>query len=75
MSARDNFSAKLLCPECQREGVAHMSEEDGYSYAFGDKSTTVESLSEGFRQVNAPSRIRKDLDFQCVDHAVSAITK
>lgn len=75
MSSRDNFSAKLVCPECGREGVAHMSENDGYTYAFGDKSTTVESVTEGFRQVKAPSRIRDDLDFQCIDHPVSAVTR
>jgi hypothetical protein len=74
MSSKDNFSARLVCPECGRVGVAQMSENEGYSYAFGDKSTTVESLSAGFRQVEAPSRIRKDLDFQCIDHEVSAVT-
>jgi len=73
MSAKDRFSAKLKCPECGREGVAKMWEEDGYSYTFGDKTTHVDSLSEGFQQVKAPSRIRKDLDFQCVDHAISAL--
>lgn len=52
-----------------------MSENDGYKYAFGDKSTIVESVSEGFRQVEAPSRIRHDLDFQCIDHPVSAVTR
>jgi hypothetical protein len=75
MTARDKFSAKLICPECGREGVARMSENDGYSYAFGDKSTTVESLTEGFREVDGPSRISDNLDFQCVDHPVSALTR
>ena len=73
MASRDNFSAKLRCPECGREGIAKMSEEDGYRY-MRDQTTVVESVSEGFRQVDAPSRIRADLDFQCVDHPVSAVT-
>lgn len=52
-----------------------MWEEDGYSYAFGDKTTHIDSLTEGFKAVEAPSNIRNDLDFQCVDHPVSALTK
>lgn len=75
MSAKDRFSAELKCPVCGREGVAKMWEEDGYSYAFGDKSTHIESLTEGFKQVSAPSWISASLDFQCVDHPVSAMVK
>jgi hypothetical protein len=73
MSGRDRFSAKLICPTCGREGVANMSENDGYKYAFGDKSTTIESVTDGFHQVDAPSRLSRDLDFQCDDHPVSAV--
>ena len=73
--SRDHFKAALRCPECGREGVAQLSEQDGYSYAFGDKSTSVDHLPEGFRQVEAPSWIRDDLDFQCVDHPISAMVK
>jgi hypothetical protein len=75
MSRRDKFKAELRCPECGREGVAHLSELDGYAYMRGDKSTHVDSLTDGFVQVEAPSWIRNDLDFQCADHAVSAMVK
>jgi len=75
MSSRDEFKAELRCPVCGREGVAKLSELDGYSYAFGDKSTSVDSLTEGFHEVEAPSWIRDDLDFQCDDHPVSAMVR
>jgi Zn ribbon nucleic-acid-binding protein len=74
MSSKDRFSKKLLCPECGREGVAEMWEEDGWSFTR-DSSTHIENLSDGFKSVKAPSSIRDDLDFQCVDHAVSALNK
>jgi hypothetical protein len=75
MTARDRYSAELRCPVCGREGVAKLSENDGYTYAFGDKTTHVDSLTEGFRRVAAPSWIQEDLDFQCVEHPVSAMVK
>lgn len=75
MAKRDRFKAELRCPECGREGVAHLSEEDGYNYMRGNKATSVDGLTDGFKQVEAPSWIREDLDFQCVDHAVSAMVK
>lgn len=76
MASKDNFSAQLRCPECGREGVAKLWENDGASYAFGDKKTHVESLTDGFTSVEAPSWIREDLDFRCADHPnVSAMVK
>jgi len=76
MSKRDHFKAQLCCPTCGREGITHLSENDGYTYAFGDKSTDVDFLTEGFQEVAAPSWIRADLDFRCIDHLdVSAMVK
>lgn len=76
MSARDNFCAELLCPVCGRTGKAELSENDGYSYSFGDKSTRVDSLTDGFTRLDSPSWIRNDLDFRCVDHIdKSAVVK
>jgi hypothetical protein len=68
MSKRDRFKAELRCPTCGKEGVAQLSENDGYTYAFGDKSTSIDSLTDGFVSVEAPSWIRDDLDFRCTDH-------
>lgn len=75
MSARDRFSCKLRCPECGREGKAEMSEAGMFGSLRGDNAIKVESVSEGFHTVDAPSNYGDDLDFQCVDHAVSAIAK
>jgi Zn ribbon nucleic-acid-binding protein len=75
MSSKDRFTATLNCPVCGRSGVAHLWQEDGYSYAFGDKSTHIDSVTEGFQHVSRKSSIDDTTDFQCVDHAVSALKK
>lgn len=48
MTARDRWTIDLKCPDCGREGVAHVSQEDGWSFQH-DQSTRVDSVSPGFR--------------------------
>jgi len=74
MTARDKFVANLKCPSCGRTGVAKLSELDGYSYAFGDKSTTVEFLPEGFKIVDQKSSLAS-IDLYCDQCDVSAIPR
>jgi hypothetical protein len=71
----DRFQAELRCPVCGHEGVAKLHENDGPRYAFGDKTTYIDSLTDGFQQVKAPSWISDELDFQCAEHHVSAMVK
>lgn len=72
MTARDRFRAQLKCPKCGREGEVHFSELDGYSYAFGNKDTSVESLPEGFKVVNQRTGIAS-VDIYCATCDVSAL--
>lgn len=74
MSAKDRFSYDLKCPECGREGRADFWEEDGYRF-MQDSTTHIDSLSEGFRSVEAPSTVSQKLDIQCIDHPVTALRR
>lgn len=75
MGSKDRFTASLKCPVCGREGVAKLWQEDGYSFVFGDSSTHIESIPEGFKSAVGKTWIDSTTDFQCVDHPVSAMVK
>jgi len=56
-------------------GTAHLSELDDFSYAFGNQdTTTVNSLSEGFKIVRKRSNLA-NVDLYCTTCDVSAISK
>ncbi|MEJ0094974.1 MAG: hypothetical protein WDN46_16585 [Methylocella sp.] len=74
MTARDRFPANLKCPQCGREGIARLSEEDGYSYAFGSQDTKVDHLPEGFLVVEQKSPVGS-VDLFCAGCNVSAVAK
>jgi len=71
--SRDNFKAKLRCPDCGLEGIAHLSQEDGYSFVFGNQRTELESLPGGFKFVETPDRA--SFDVLCKTCGVSAVTR
>lgn len=72
MTARDRFTAKLECPVCYKTGEARLSEEDGWSYLRGNRSTDVDFLPEGFKVVDRPSKMGQ-VDIFCLECNVSAI--
>ena len=47
MTARDRFTWKLKCPKCKLVGIAHLSQNDGYSYLH-DSGTTIDQVPAGF---------------------------
>jgi hypothetical protein len=65
MTALDRFTSKLHCPNCHKEGVARLSQLDGYAY-MRDRRTTVEETPAGFRyeRNKADSDV---VDFYCAD--------
>jgi hypothetical protein len=74
MTARDKFPAELRCPKCGREGVAQLSEEDGWAYMKGNRSTSVDHLPDGFKVVKKLSYYG-DVDIFCATDDVSALKK
>lgn len=64
MTARDRWEMTLKCPVCEKEGVAEVSQADGWAFER-DQSTSVDSLSAGFSY-----EADKDghLKFSCVEH-------
>jgi hypothetical protein len=48
MTARDRFTWKLKCPSCGKTGIANVSQEDGWSYMNGDRSTQIDEVPDGF---------------------------
>lgn len=61
MSAWDDFTAKLKCPTCGREGIVHLREADGPAYAR-DKSRSVIKVPEGF---SVPDKNSENPKFSC----------
>ena len=47
MTARDRFRLTLKCPDCDREGEAQVSENDGYSW-MNRRDRRVDAASDGF---------------------------
>lgn len=74
MTARDRFSVPLKCPTCGLEGTARLSQEDGWSFIKGNRSTQVDEMPEGFKAVSGNSSYASDLDIVCAKHGVSAIS-
>ena len=70
--AKDRFKIRLECPNCGRDGIADAVEEDGYSYVFGNKGTTIDSLPDGFKIVNQPSKAGS-VDIFCYGCDISAV--
>lgn len=56
MTAKDRFTIKVSCPKCQTSGVAHVWQEDGWSFMNGDRSTHIDSVPAGFsaRETDGP---------------------
>lgn len=65
MTARDWFDIGLKCPDCGKSGKAHMSENDGASYVFGQRDRKVEDVPEGFTVVDHGSNHGETTRFQC----------
>jgi hypothetical protein len=72
MSAKDTFSAKLLCPQCGRAGRASLWEFDGSAFTYKNQKTFVSELSEGFKEVQQRSNAGS-IDLFCAQCNVSAI--
>lgn len=54
MTARDRWTENLKCPICGREGVARVSQADGWEFQR-DQSTRVDECPEGFRYEAHPT--------------------
>jgi len=62
MEARDKYIISLKCPQCEREGIAHVSEDKS---PFRDSGFLVDNVAEGFAiRKLAPSAIATE--FECV---------
>ena len=72
MATIDKFIVNLKCPQCGREGEAHLTEADGMAYLKGDRSTHVRGLSDGFKAVGRASRVGT-VDIVCAQCDVSAL--
>lgn len=72
MTARDRFTANLVCPTCKRTGVAKVSQEDGWSFSNGDTSTRVDELPSGFEAARHGHGHSGRLDILCASCRVSA---
>lgn len=71
---RDNFNAPLKCPKCGLEGVAELSQADGWSYLKGNRTTSVDHLPAGFKVVQKPSYYG-EIDLFCEADDVSALVR
>ena len=65
MTARDRFYMDLKCPDCGRLGRAHVSENDGASYAFGKRARHVDNVPLGFIVVNHATNHGETTTFRC----------
>ena len=65
MTARDRFDINLKCPGCGRSGKAHVSENDGASFVFGQREREVETVTEGFIVVDHGRNHRDTTRFRC----------
>jgi len=54
--ATDRFKTNLSCATCQKEGVAELSQEDGWAFVKGNTATAVESVPPGFKEVRDARR-------------------
>jgi len=70
MTARDRFTENLKCPVCGLEGVAQLSQADGWSFEK-DQSTRVDFCPEGFKPVKR-SDGSNIVDFYCLKDNVLA---
>jgi hypothetical protein len=68
VTARDRFAVKLRCPKCGNSGIAQLSQEDGWSYMNGDRSTQIDALPEGFEA----RTVKRRLKFFCVPCGIEA---
>lgn len=69
----DRFPFYLKCPICGQTGVAHLWQEDSWSFSNGDQNAYIETLSDGFRADNAKSR--PGCNIICVKCNVAAAEK
>jgi hypothetical protein len=61
MEARDRYIISLKCPQCEREGIAHVSEDKS---PFRNSGFLVDTVAEGFAvRKFAPSAIATE--FEC----------
>lgn len=51
MTAKDRWSQKFYCKVCNKFGEATFWQEDGWSYMNGDRSTHLDSITDGFKWV------------------------
>lgn len=67
MTAKDEFTIPLRCPNCGKTGQARCWQWDGWSYAKGDRSTGVTEVTPGFKRVKESSGYGDDVNFACDD--------
>lgn len=65
MTARDRFRVELKCSKCERAGTVHLSQEDGWSFLNGNRSTRVDHLPQGFKVVANTNA--GEIDIFCTD--------
>lgn len=72
MTSRDRFGANLRCPKCGHTGEVKFSEAEGFAYLRGNRETTVEALSDGFKIVEEKTWLAT-VDIYCEKCDVSAL--
>jgi hypothetical protein len=68
MTARDRFTEHLKCPVCGRNGVARLSEADGWEFER-DQSRRVDECPDGFRYEKHPTN-QNLVVFMCIKDGV-----
>ena len=51
MAARDKYESKVKCDDCGNEGVARISENDGWSF-MSARDRHVDSVPDGFTVID-----------------------
>lgn len=64
MTARDRWTQKVHCKQCGKEGIAEVSQEDGWSFK-NDQSTRVDDLPDGFGYTGG-SGLNDPVRFYCL---------
>jgi len=71
MTAKDRWTVTVRCRQCADWGIAHLWQEDAWSFSNGDQSTHIESVPYGF----SSRRIGGQINFDCIKCGIEAKAK
>ena len=72
--SEDRFTEKLHCPKCGREGIANLSQEDGWAFVKGNTATAVDHIPAGFKIVKQNCE-HAEVEIFCVACDVSVMVR